>query len=71
MKSSLSTVIKAAVLMMVATASVHAESKGSGSNHPDSDKLQWRQVADDVSASELVSLNQVTIGCLSGQRHLR
>jgi hypothetical protein len=52
MKSSLSTAIMAAVLMMLATASVHAESKGSGSNHQDPGKSQWRQVADDVSASE-------------------
>ena len=52
MKSSLSTVIIAAGLMTAATASVHADSKGSGSNHPDPAKLQWRQVADDVSASE-------------------
>jgi len=36
--------------MMIATASVHAESKGSGSNLPY--KLQSRQVAEDVSASE-------------------
>jgi hypothetical protein len=50
MKSSLSTVIITAGLMMLATASVHAESKGSGSNHPY--KLQSRQVAEDVSASE-------------------
>jgi hypothetical protein len=42
----------AAGLMTVATASAHAESKGAGSNRPDPAKLQWRQVADDVSASE-------------------
>jgi len=50
MKSSLSTVIITAGLMMVATASVHAESKGSGSDHPY--KLQSRQIAAGVSASE-------------------
>ncbi len=36
--------------MMFATVSVHAESKGSGSNHPY--KLQSRQVAEDVSAGK-------------------
>jgi hypothetical protein len=50
MKSSLSTVIITAGLMMFATVSVHAESKGSGSNHPY--KLQSRQVAEDVSAGK-------------------
>jgi hypothetical protein len=52
MKGILSTLVMAAGLIAIATASVHAESKGSGSNRPDADRLQWRQISDDVSASE-------------------
>lgn len=52
MKNSLSKVILAAGLVTVAAGSAHAENRGDGSNHPGSGKLQWRQVADNVSASE-------------------
>lgn len=52
MKYSLSTLLMAAGLIAIATASVHAENKGSGLNRPDPDKLQWRQITEDVSASE-------------------
>lgn len=52
MKYSLSILVMAAGLMAIAIASVHAESKGSGSNRLDPDRLQWRQISDDVSASE-------------------
>lgn len=52
MKGNLSTVILAAGVMAVATASAHAESSGFGSNQTNTDKFQWREVAGEFSPSE-------------------
>jgi len=38
--------------MTVATVSVHAEGRDSASKYSESDKFQWRQVADGVSINE-------------------
>ena len=52
MNNSLSIAIVAAGLMMGATVTTYAENSSSNPEHSDSDKFQWRPVADDVSVSE-------------------
>jgi hypothetical protein len=52
MKSILSIAAITAGLMTLAVTSVHAENADSGITHPNSGKLQWLQMADDLSAGE-------------------